>query len=1004
MSSAKDSTFFIVNARQGDSPADGWRVASLSGARLEAEGLRLDYEPAPPVPLKDGSGSFGGLENATGVAVAPDGAIYVSDADKNLIYKIVRREGLRARAHFFRTSGGGAFGGGRFVYVPTTNRVELWPRAIRHEPQSFDEVEVLCETAFDIVQARRVVLAHVGGEAGGGSCCEECSEAASSCSCGSRAKRRPCSCGKTSSTNKSSSTRKCASCAGHKKLKAAGGAFDKDGASINKEEVSNERAAAAIEKEWSDFYPAHLPAGDICKTFAEYLSCLGGTGREPRRLNGPRGLAVSKSGDLYVADTGNHRVQVFALDGLALRAAWGKRARLADVQASPPADECTPGDDAHVRVGQPIAGDAPGQFCEPWDVACDARGNVYVADKGNGRVQKYDRRARSFTVIDGTTLAARVFRVRYGTLAGDLFVYVPARRRVEQWPHALGHEPANADELNVVAEDVASTRDARRAVLEALSAVGSEDILAESVRAYPAALDAAQPEEPFASPTHLAIDRRGSLYVVDAGRDYVKILDARGRVTGRVVFAEEVKGRFRPTAVAVDEDGRLLLASDDGAHSFRVEDGTTFYERFFAAWRCKCAAMITDGAGNLVSAGGRVVGVAEMKPPRGFVRQGAYLSHALDSRAENCQWHKVVFDEGFDVPVGTSVTARTYTSHFELGQSEVEALDDDEWLTNQTNASDFLILSRPGRYLWLKIELRGSGVETPAVPGLRLHYPRVTYLEHLPAVYRADPVGRDFLGRFLSIFENILGGIEETVADLARLFDADGAPAESRRDFLSWLAGWVDMSFDPSWTDETRRTLLRHAPELYRMRGTPEGLKLLLRLALGIEARIVEHFRLRQWLFLCGRSQSGGAQLWDNCVVKRLQLDGPRGIGDFALIGTGDPLRDPFFVYAHKFSVYVPAASVRSDLVERMLRHLVERERPAHAQFDIVKVEPRLRVGVQSTVGVDTHVGAYPSAVLDKCATLGYDTLLGCDESHEAGAAPTRLDGVARVGVSTRVG
>src|SRR5262249_5155854 len=43
-------------------------------------------------------------------------------------------------------------------------------------------------------------------------------------------------------------------------------------------------------------------------------------------------------------------------------------------------------------------GDGPGEFQWPWGVAADRRGNVYVADRGNARVQKFAR--------DGTWLAA----------------------------------------------------------------------------------------------------------------------------------------------------------------------------------------------------------------------------------------------------------------------------------------------------------------------------------------------------------------------------------------------------------------------------------------------------------------------------------------------------------------------------------------------------------------------------------------------------------------------
>ena len=209
----------------------------------------------------------------------------------------------------------------------------------------------------------------------------------------------------------------------------------------------------------------------------------------------------------------------------------------------------------------------------------------------------------------------------------------------------------------------------------------------------------------------------------------------------------------------------------------------------------------------------------------------------------------------------------------------------------------------------------------------------------------------------------------------------------------TWLAGWLDLTFQPGWSEQTRRLLLQNAAALYKQRGTPAGLKRFLQLALGIDVQILEWFQLRRWLFLNQSGANiGSSSVWGNCIVKRLQLDENSRIGDFLLVGTTDPERDPFHVDAHKFSVFVPASVAQSTTTQSMLRLLIDDEKPAHTQYDLLTVEAQFRVGVQSTIGFDTVVGAYPRLVLGSCSTLGFDTLLSCACENERLSVPLRLD------------
>jgi DNA-binding beta-propeller fold protein YncE len=87
---------------------------------------------------------------------------------------------------------------------------------------------------------------------------------------------------------------------------------------------------------------------------------------EAGTLREPWGVAVGRDGTVAVADTWNHRVQVFNAQGQLVRA-FGRY------------EQVKPGD----------AGSADG-FWGPRDIAIDASGSIYVADTGNKRIRVYD--------------------------------------------------------------------------------------------------------------------------------------------------------------------------------------------------------------------------------------------------------------------------------------------------------------------------------------------------------------------------------------------------------------------------------------------------------------------------------------------------------------------------------------------------------------------------------------------------------------------------------------
>lgn len=109
-------------------------------------------------------------------------------------------------------------------------------------------------------------------------------------------------------------------------------------------------------------------AGQRTIPAVQQIGSVGVAGNAPGQFSFPRAVAVDAEGRVYVADSGNHRVQVFNPDGSFLRQ-WGSLCKL--------------------DTGEGCVGGGDGQFNEPWGIAVGQDGSVYVSDTWNHRLQKF---------------------------------------------------------------------------------------------------------------------------------------------------------------------------------------------------------------------------------------------------------------------------------------------------------------------------------------------------------------------------------------------------------------------------------------------------------------------------------------------------------------------------------------------------------------------------------------------------------------------------------------
>jgi phage tail-like protein len=370
-----------------------------------------------------------------------------------------------------------------------------------------------------------------------------------------------------------------------------------------------------------------------------------------------------------------------------------------------------------------------------------------------------------------------------------------------------------------------------------------------------------------------------------------------------------------------------------------------------------------------------------------YAGQGQLLTGPIDSGIPRCRWHRVRIDA--DIPAATSVSLAVSTS--ESPTPADQGVNDarwagfpaglphpDDWQVLPPGQNDALIRQPAGRYLFLRLRLEGDGTASPRVRRIHLDFPRGTSADLLPAVYRDDPAAGDFTERFLSLFDASLETVDETVARFAKLLDAATVPDA----VLDWIAGFLSVTLDESWDAETRRRILSHAPDLFRRRGTPEGLRRAIALAFdGTAPAIIEHGQMRTWGAVAGHrdgtpapARLGSTRLFGPSR-SRLTLDRSR-IGRTPIKSYGTPAADPHDAGAFRFTVGVPRADGR-DI--DALRRLVEGQKPAHTLATV-------------------RTGSTHGFVLAGAVQLGIDTLLVQPAPKQLGDDTLRLNRGAVLG------
>lgn len=480
----------------------------------------------------------------------------------------------------------------------------------------------------------------------------------------------------------------------------------------------------------------------------------------------------------------------------------------------------------------------------------------------------------------------------------------------------------------------------------------------------------------LAAPGRLALDPLGRLFLLDRPHAADATLFEAGRPgdwraapreialdPGTIAFASDIAG-VEPLPADGDDQALppMLVVARRGNESFVRLDLSA--EPISPVEPLTARAY--DGMGIEATPNGRIAywtakGLRHAVASRVRYRPAAGItSFRLDSGRFQTVWGRILLDAC--IPSGAGIGLDAIVSDEDAEDAALALLEEgpggpvfrrtdgseQPWFSN---ADSFATYEAPapadrGRYLWVVLRLRGTARATPKLRTLRAERQGHEWLRRLPQLYSRHEAMRGFLHRYLAP----AAGLVEDSGVIGDTRHALLKPASASAEVLPWLAGWVGLALDERWSEKARRTMLREAVTLFRLRGTVAGLRRMLEIVTDAPVVIIEKFRMRG----LGRAGAGGDG-WDAPAILGygLRVGGPAGAE--AATGEADAIEDSFRRWAHRFTVVL--LSQPSDEQAAAVRHLLEMHRPVHTLVDVCTVGSGMRVGLGLQLEMTSIIG-----------------------------------------------
>lgn len=248
-------------------------------------------------------------------------------------------------------------------------------------------------------------------------------------------------------------------------------------------------------------------------------------------FNGPHGVACDGFGNIYIADRNNNKIRKVSAAGAVTTLAGSG------------------------NIGATDGTGASATFFEPWGIACDGSGNVYVADTKNYKIRKITP-AGVVTTIAGTGAS--------GTTNG------PALAAEFAFPTGIAVAPGG---IIYVAEFMTHT--IRKIESGNVATLAGTSFLSGDV-------DGTGALARFDHPHSLAIAKDGSILVSDVFNNKIKKVSASGNVNtfagnGIAGFANGVSTSSQfdfPLSIAVDSTGGIYVGDVNNNIIRKIASGT----------------------------------------------------------------------------------------------------------------------------------------------------------------------------------------------------------------------------------------------------------------------------------------------------------------------------------------------------------------------------------------------------------------------------------------------